>query len=224
MKSKMKCFTLAEMLIVMVIIGIMAMLAIPTVIQTSRDKTFSDMLNKEYQRIENALILEKILGFDVSGYQISSINQPLNSKKFFALLLEKLKTIKNCGRTDEGCFGTTELDGYKMRLLSGAGILVNDDYRGRTDSVDPSNAILGSTYIDIDGPTGANKPGVDQFGFYTTFKGLIPMGGPQDEIVPFSQCLEQEGFACTAWVLVNKNMDYKNCPKVINWETKTRCD
>lgn len=218
------CFTLAEMMVVMTIVAIMAMLTIPTVVKTNRDRAFSDMLAKEYQKIETALILNKILAFDVSEYQISAIGHPYKPEEFFELLLKKLKTIKNCGHTEEGCFGNTNLQGYKLRLVTGAGILVNDDFRGQRDSVDSSNKILGATYIDIDGPIGANKPGIDQFGFYTTKKGLIPMGGPQDTIVPFSYCLQNGGFACTAWVLINKNMDYKNCPNVINWETKKTCN
>ncbi len=221
---KRSSFTLAEMMVVMTIVAIMAVLTIPTVVKTNRDRTFADMLAKEYQKIETALILEKFLGFDVSSYQISAIDKSYKPSEFFQLLIEKLKTIKNCGATDDGCFDNSELRGYSLRLVTGAGILVNDDFRGEYDSVDRTNRILGSTYIDIDGPVGANKAGIDQFGFYTTKKGLIPMGGPQDNLVPFSKCLENGGYACTAWVLINKNMDYKNCPKVINWKTKKTCN
>lgn len=221
---KRSSFTLAEMMVVMTIVAIMAVLTIPTVVKTNRDRTFADMLAKEYQKIETALILEKFLGFDVSSYQISAIDKSYKPSEFFQLLIEKLKTIKNCGATDDGCFGNSELRGYSLRLVTGAGILVNDDFRGEYDSVDRTNRILGSTYIDIDGPIGANKAGIDQFGFYTTKKGLIPMGGPQDNLIPFSKCLENGGYACTAWVLINKNMDYKNCPKVINWKTKKTCN
>ncbi len=221
---KLKSFTLAEMLIVMTIVAIMAMLTIPTVVKTNRDRAYADKLDKIYEKIETALILDKILGLDVSSYGINAIDKSMDSERYFALLIEKLKTIKYCKSEQEGCFGKTNLQGYKLRLINGAGILVNDNFRGEFDSVDRNNLILGSTYIDIDGPSGANKAGVDQFGFYTTLKGLIPMGGPQDKLVKFSECLKDYGFACTAWVLVNKNMDYKNCPNVINWETRTRCD
>ena len=222
--KKINSFTLAEMLVVMLVIAIMAMLTIPTVVKTSRDKAYSEKLAQTYQKIETALILDKILGFDISSYEISALNKSYTPKAFFYLLNEKLKTIRNCGTSNEGCFGQTSINGYSMRLISGAGILVNDDYAGEVDSVDRHNKILGSTYIDIDGPIGPNKAGLDQFGFYTTLKGLIPMGGPQDELVPFSKCLNDGGFACSAWVLVNKNMDYNKCPKILNWENKTQCE
>ena len=221
---KLKSFTLAEMLVVMVIVATLAMLTIPTVVKTNRARAYSDMLNKIYEKIETALILDKIFGLDVGSYGISAMNKNMDVESYIALLNEKLKTIKNCGTKDDGCFGPTDLQGYKLRLISGAGILVNDLFRGETDSVDINNLILGSTFIDINGPVAPNKPGVDQFGFYTTLKGLIPMGGPQDKLVKFSNCLEKGGYACTAWVLVNKNMDYNNCPKVLNWETKTSCE
>lgn len=217
-------FTLAEMLVVMTVIGIMAMLTIPTLVTTNRDKTFADILTKEYQKIENALILEKFLGFDVSSYNISIMEKPYKSGEFFALLLKKLKVIKNCGEIEEGCFGATSINGYKLRLVSGAGIIVNNDFRGEQDPVDPTNKILGSTYIDVDGPLGANRAGTDQFGFYTTLKGLIPMGGPQDNLMPFANCLKNPDFTCSAWVLINKNMNYKNCPNAINWDRKKTCN
>lgn len=221
---KLKSFTLAEMLIVMAIVGTLAMLTIPTVVKTNRARAYSDKLTKLYEKIETALILDKIFSLDVSSYGIISLKKTTDSESYFLLLNEKLKAIKNCGKTEEGCFGTTDLQGYKLRLINGAGILVNDLFNGEIDSVDPNNMILGSTFIDIDGPIGSNKPGVDQFGFYTTPKGLIPMGGPQDKLVKFSDCQLKGGFACTAWVLVNKNMDYNNCPKVLNWETRTSCE
>ena len=221
---KLKSFTLAEMLVVMTVVAILAMLTIPTVVKTNRARAYSDMLDKIYEKIETAMILDKIFGMEVGSYGISSIDKTMKTKAFFELLNEKLKVIKNCDLSDEGCFNSDNLQGYKLRLISGAGILVNDDYRGEYDPVDGNNRILGSTYIDIDGPIGPNKPGADQFGFYTTSKGLIPMGGPQDNLMKFSTCLDDGGFACTAWVLVNKNMDYNNCPKVLNWETRLRCE
>lgn len=219
-----KGFTLAEMLIVMTVIAILAMLTIPTVVMTNKERTFADMLNKTYKKIEIALIMDKILDFDISDYEISALTKDYTPKEFSELLKEKLKTINYCGLNELGCFGDTELSGYKLRMTNGSGILVNNNFRGELDPVDSSNKILGATYIDIDGPQGANKAGIDQFGFYTTRKGLIPMGGPKDNLVPFSDCLQNEGFACTAWVLMNKNMDYKKCPNVINWETRTTCN
>lgn len=217
-------FTLAEMLVVMTVIAVVAMLSIPTVVLTNRDKAFSDMLIKEYQNIEKAFFLEKLFNLDVSEYDISFVDRPYRPETLFIMLSKKLKTIKICGEMELGCFGENELKGFKMRLVSGAGILVNDDFRGEVDPTDETSRIFGSTYIDVDGPIGVNKAGVDQFGFYMTRKGLIPMGGPQDRLVPFSNCLTDGGFSCTAWVLINKNMNYKKCPNVINWETKKTCN
>lgn len=212
------------MMVVMTIVAVMAMLTIPTVVKTNKDRALSDLLSKTYEKIETALILEKFLGFDVSSYNISAIDRPFRSDEFFGLLVNKLKTIKNCGPSIEGCFGNTDLRGFSLRLVSGAGILVNDDFRGAYDPVDSNNLILGATYIDVDGPVGGNKPGLDQYGFYTTRKGLIPMGGPQDGLVPFSNCIQNGGFACSAWVLLNKNRDYQKCPNTINWNTKKTCN
>ena len=89
-------FTLAEMLIVMTVIAILAMLTIPTVIMTNKERTFADMLNQTYQKVEMALILDKVLDFDISNYTISAITKDYTPKEFSDLLKKKLKIINYC--------------------------------------------------------------------------------------------------------------------------------
>lgn len=223
---KFKAFTLAEMLVVLFVIGVISMMTIPTVVKVNKEREISNLLNENYKKIELALIIDKVAYFDVSDFNFSVLNKPYKSSEFTELLRQKMKVLNYCKPTEESCgFESNNLSGYKLRLMNGSSMLINDDFRGEVDPVDNSNPILGATYIDIDGPRGSNTSGRDQFGFYTTLKGLIPMGGPKDTLVPFTDCIEKEGlsFACSAWVLLNKNMDYKNCPKIINWDNKVTC-
>ena len=224
---KFNAFTLAEMLVVLFVIGVISMMTIPTVVKVNKERAISDLLSENYKKIELALVIDKISNFDVTDFGFSALNKPYRADEFTEILRKKMKVLNYCKPSEGSCgFESQTLRGYKLRMMNGSSMLINDDFRGDYDPVDNTNRILGATYIDVDGPNGSNTAGRDQFGFYTTQKGLIPMGGPKDRLVPFSDCISQQGlsFACSAWVLLNENMDYKNCPNVINWGDKTTCN
>lgn len=224
---KFNAFTLAEMLVVLFVIGVISMMTIPTVVKVNKERAISDLLNENYKKIELALVIDKISSFDVSDFGFSALSKPYTSSEFTDVLREKMKVLNYCKPTEGSCgFESDNLTGYKLRMMNGSSMLINDDFRGEFDPIDNTNPILGATYIDVDGPISSNTAGRDQFGFYTTQKGLIPMGGPKDTLVPFTDCIQKEGlsYACSAWVLLNKNMDYKNCPNVINWDDKVSCN
>ena len=92
--------------------------------------------------------------------------------------------------------------------------------------------LCGIVYIDVNGPDVPNILGVDLFGFYLSGTSLLPMGFYGDDFKFSENCRRDlknnkaNGLACSAWALVNKNMDYRKCVagKVIDWTTKTRCN
>lgn len=221
--NKIKGFTLAEMLVVMIIISILSMLSIPVLIKNTRDKEVFDLLKATYKKIETALIIDKIFSFNVEDLGYISVDNDIRIDDFAKFLKEKLNVINYCSPNEQCGFISDSLNGYTLRLINGSSLLINDDNNAFRDNVDENNHIIGSLYMDIDGPKGVNRAGHDQFGFYVTNKGLIPMGGPKDEIMPFTNCLRNPDFSCTAWILVNGNEDYKKCPSVVNWETNPTC-
>lgn len=221
--NKFSAFTLAEMLVVMIIIAVLSMLSIPVLITNTRDKEVSDLLKTTYKKIETALIIDKIFSFNVEDLGYVYVDNDIRIEDFAKFLKQKLNIINSCPPNEQCGFISESLNGYTLRLINGSSLLINDDNSGFTDNVDKHNNIIGSLYMDIDGPKGVNRAGHDQFGFYVTNKGLIPMGGPKDDIIPFTNCLKTPDFSCTAWILVNGNEDYKKCPSVINWETNPTC-
>lgn len=57
--------------------------------------------------------------------------------------------------------------------------------------------------------------------FYLTKQNIMPAGTENETGWPFSTCYSHGG-ACTAWVLINENMDYLKC-KGLSWSGNKKC-
>lgn len=96
--------------------------------------------------------------------------------------------------------------------------------RGMTPAL---KSICAEIFIDINGMQNPNTFGRDVFIFYWTKNGLIPVGSQEEHShVTFSTCSKNvansSGYGCTAWVLVNENMDYLHCDG-LSWSGKKTC-
>lgn len=123
-----------------------------------------------------------------------------------------------------------------ISLLEGGSVAIktNSTYcNGRLSTSDGlERPLCGIIYIDVNGPATPNILGVDLFGFYLSGNSLLPMGFYGDDFEFSQNCRrdvktnEYNGLGCSAWALINKNMDYRKCVagKIIDWTTKTRCD
>lgn len=83
----------------------------------------------------------------------------------------------------------------------------------------------GTFLVDINGVRPPNQVGKDTFAFVITKEGIVPHGTQDDTMYKFStKCLAKPGdsWGCTAWVIVNENMDYLHCND-LDWNGKTSC-
>jgi len=72
--------------------------------------------------------------------------------------------------------------------------------------------------------------GVSSFWFYLTPNGIIPQGEKTelnfedfcDRKNSSGQSSVLQGRGCTAWVILNDNMDYLHCDD-LSWDGKTKC-
>lgn len=222
-------FTLAEVLITLGIIGVVAALTMPSLIQNHKVKTtvvklkkMNSVLSQAYQMYlrENEIMF---LEADEEG-----------AIQAFKVFEPYLKIAKDCGTSSgDGCVykgayrcknGTLTHNYsnnnfyYKVLLADGASIW----FRGG------GNADFNiDIFYDINGDKGPNKWGHDLFEFLVTDKGVYANGSSAlMETASFDIACAPEnaaGYGCAAWVIYNENMDYLKCSD-LSWTGKSKCD
>ena len=243
--SKKYGFTLAEVLITLVVIGIVAAVTMQ-VIATNRDRENVTQVRKAYTIFSQALRMAY-----QSGESLDSILKASTDKAQAALAIMKyfspyLNIGKVCGlEAGQGCFpkgvmykrlkGTdysildNSADRAKIKLADGMSVAFytkNTMGTGCTWADGNYNNFCGQFYIDVNGDKGPNRQGVDYFSFYFNEVEVIPEGaqGNAAEMVQ-SDCLDRNnasGWNCAAWVIAKDNLDYLHC-KGLDWNTKTSC-
>ncbi len=228
-------FTLAETLIVIGIIGVVAALTLPNLNHATGDKEKVTRVKKIYSALTDAVDRAQVVygDFDTwftdlqnqNGY-IHSSNYATANERFAKRVTEFMKVTKDCGIEDSTkyCFNPDDniyYDyGYSVILSDGTALLfisINTD----------QHTIL----VDLDGTKkGKNKYANDIFAFdiyrqsaeYRTKNTLYPGGWTLWSKTGFIDgCLGQH--YCTDWVVRNENLDYLKCPEDLNWDTKTSC-
>ena len=213
-------FTLAEVLITLAIIGVVAAMTIPTLISDYQEKVTVTKVKKMYSTLANAYSMYVINNGEVSAEWTAE-----GAKTVFEAFKPYLKIGKECGISHEGCiidtsynwlrvdrsdlaYGITDRY-YKVRLSDGAALI----FRGK-DAV-----TNGSIFYDINADTAPNRWGIDMFEFDIIGESIIPTGlSDSSETFDYS-CTgdEARGYGCTAWVIHKGNLDYLRCYD-LTWE------
>lgn len=236
-------FTLAEVLITLGIIGVVAALTIPTLIQNQQEKATVTAVKKAYAALSQAYTMaEQEYGTPDNWNLIGSDSGP-GTVNMLNTLGAYLKIEKNCGN-GTGCFpnvtykylngsGEENADAaaFRARAMLTDGSLIECTTRSkdctqvRGSSLATANS-CGIILIDINGFKGPNQQGIDTFDFLLTKYGIVPEGTVYDSFQSFNGgCNDKStstGFACAAWVIYNENMDYLKCTGLA-WGGKTKC-
>ncbi len=155
-----KAFTLAEVLITLGIIGIVAALTIPTLINNSRKQETVTKLQKVYSTLQQAVKMSEIENGPVSNWDFT-----LSHKAFMdTYFVPYLAVIKNCGTTESGCWASDLKINRKNTdpiedTSSYARILLKDGTFIMLVNQGPHAHL----YADIDGSKGTNTYGRDVF-------------------------------------------------------------
>lgn len=228
---KKAAFTLAEVLITLGIIGVVAAMTMPSLIQNYQEKATVTKLKKCYSLVSQAYV--SILN-DEGGSDTLQAGDDLEMMEKFG---KYLKYQKTCGR-NKGCFPNVT---YKSVTGNGYNKWEDDTtYRSRAILTDGTlimfnlNALKNNSdnfyaqiYVDINGFKGPNQLGRDFFYFYISPEKIVPAGAKaleeKNEDQKFTKnCIQQNGYACAAWVIYNENMDYLHC-KDLSWDGKHSC-
>lgn len=173
-------FTLSEVLITLIIIGIVAAITIPTIISSYQKKILASQLKKSYANIENAInYVNSQNGTPYECYTIGFGNYfPSECNDFWTEVLKHFNTIKKCESNDKTCRpkyktkdevtaqGGKVLNpncSYPINLMKGHvlndGSIIYLHYYG--NEIKGSNALYFG--LDVNGIKGPNKWGYDLF-------------------------------------------------------------
>lgn len=207
---KIKGFTLAEVLITLGIIGVVAAITIPTLMQKIDDRETISKVKLGFSTISNAIKLTEALnGDNILLYNNAYSEDYANYVAEY--IKPQFKIIQDCGTNDSAgkCIHNgyyKHLNGsnhtnysvdsnvYKIMLTNGMSIL----WHGTGSNLD--------FFVDINGPKGPNVWGRDFFEiivYNKDNKTLRPEGFQNNA----AQC-STLGYGCAYYIMTNNNMDY----------------
>ena len=232
-------FTLAETLIVIGIIGVVAALTLPNLNHATGDKEAVTRVKKIYSSLNEAFDRAQAIYGDYDTWFINLDDNESISTRQAKRITEFMKISKDCGYEGKGCFSSAKIKDLRGEVsetyLDGAEVM----YAVTTaDSMSLNFYASVGVYVDIDGPNkGKNQAGSDIFVFQTDREtNMIYPAGQRN----FDSMTDEEkkeatfgtGEMAALWVIQNDNLDYLKadsdgkCPngKQLNWTTNTSCN
>lgn len=228
-KIKRTGFTLAEVLITLGIIGVVAAMTMPSLVASYQKKSYAARVKQSYSQLSQAIKLSEVQNGDIKDWDLELSSDALENTK---LVLQKyilpyfngaelcenpesIATIKRCGnRVSVSSYNFLLNNGVSVSAVAGGKI-----YAGI------QGFILAIT-MDVDGPKGKNILGHDRFYFFVTEKGVAPFGmkddltredilrgyaNPFDGTTVSCKKVPEDGYrhACTALLMID-NWEFKN--------------
>ena len=232
-----KAFTLAEVLITLGIIGVVAAISIPTLMQNTNEKDTVAKVQKAYNVMANAYKLATaeygtidkwgVIGETFLTYSnrhnedipeedrnnaFSSYDTFLNIFSEYVKFTEKndVKTAETTASGDVYYLGGTKASSQLTNYATFAdGTVLRGLYLSNEVGCNAGRQCANFS-IDVNGDKGPNTYGKDLFIFYITKEGVIPVGVAKTASFKCDRngTGNNNGYGCTAWVVMNGNMDY----------------
>lgn len=181
--SKAPAFTLTEVLLAVLIVGIIAALVLPAVVTKYQDKTFESAFNREVHSLQDSIDSLAAVENQQSFYETTLAKTPETYMKKY------LRVSKYCGASGKDCFGkfyseysghekktyTPSYDGNCAILKNGTSVCLNVN-GGSIDML-----------IDVNGPKGPNVFGRDLRTYTHSVKGITGYDMSSNGIISLNQ-------------------------------------
>ena len=226
--NKQLAFTLAEVLVTLGIIGVVAAMTLPSIIDNSRNKQLESALKKSYSTLSQALDMY----YAEEGVKLTPKNCGYHELK--PILMKYIHTAKDCGWglgtscIPNSSFLTEEQKekGYnKYKTLNGASDIYMKWFDDGQFIINDGSLVLLEKYlyisVDVNGYNKRpNKLGIDLFMFQISNEGaLLPMGvkgtnfyRQNDAYCSWTSTHNMNGAGCTYKALYEKDY-FKNLPR-----------
>ena len=217
-------FTLAEVLITLGVIGVVAALTLPTLIANYKKQVIISKLNKVYSTISQAYIFAKSDNGELQDWKLENYTESdKDDEDILYYLLPYLKVLRFCGKSEKGCFpnvaygsiGSTgfgvNIDSskwYSNAILEDGSIISSITFRS---NVKNKVIVRGFIRVDVNGNNPPNVLGIDLFNFSISPERVVPYGlvGDGNGAVSSANDFDiNRGDYCAAWVIYGKTMDY----------------
>lgn len=228
--KKALAFTLAETLIVMGIIGVVAALTIPNLNASTADKEKVAKLKKIYSNLDDAIGRAQAVYGPTSDWSLTTIAANEASTRAAERIGDFLKVTKTCGLTKNSACLPTNVKYLNGTAFAGDSSVSyelstgNAEYLYKYILADGTGlgikASCGHIFltVDIDGPSkGAQTIGKDLFGFNvdllnsnTNRRDILLTDATTNGLMNSSNLTAnfKSGLGLTTWVIQNDNMDY----------------
>jgi len=236
-----KSFTLAETLITLAIIGIVAALTIPTLLNKYQEQKTVTAVKAFYSQLSNAYKNAIANNGPVEDWGLpseSSWGRPAIAEQTLNMLLPYFKVAKNCGRYQGKCIpGAATSSSNSFALLQNGWSITLYKMGGadqRADLNDESSHlknVIALVSIELNPQrvanmaTGQSNMGISGFTFFLTADGVVVPNGTPDVAEKYSlekNCNRhfrngnETGEGCTAWLIYKGNWDYRY--RDVSWD------
>ena len=231
--SRKIAFTLAEVLITLGIIGVVAAMTMPSLITAKQEKATISTIKKNYSIFANALLMAQNDNGELYTWGITKDADGLNLVS--SNLKPYLKIIEDCGvgeksdcaPGDNGKFedlvgnkrseSFSSDDYYTFRLNDGTAVALRI-----TNACNNLDTNCVEFYIDTNGKKYPNTLGKDIFYFAGFGSGKLRAAGIGHSSSETGWAA-REGWFTTAWAMYKENLDYLRCPDKLEWNGKSTC-
>ena len=208
-------FTLAEVLITLVIVGVVAAMTIPTLINNTQKNEFVAGLKKANSVLSQAVYkIGQNKGYPVGDYSFFNNADFIDEFAKVVSVNKKCSNLVSCGGLSVTDY--KHLNNQNGNYSDGKTIITTDGQLYSAVKINPGSTIIGLSdedgsdtkyriFVDVNGGKKPNKFGRDVFWFYIVDKkGIVPAGANST-----SDCnLSSVGESCAAKVLKENAMNY----------------
>ena len=226
-------FTLAEVLITLAIIGVVAALTMPALIQKHQEQVTVTKLKKFYSTFSQAYLMavndngtfdtwglgDSEAETNDKGEQVVTQDTLQRIDKFFEIMKPYIKIV-HYEKFADSAPGDNDRTGY----IFADGMSIVAMYLGSSACAGGQNTICGDFYVKTDGKSSEKngKWATNSFNFRIYPNRIVPTGSTHWE--NFDECRYGTNYTrCTAWVIYNGNMDYLHCPDKLGWNKARSC-